>query len=224
MKRIYSIATFVLVACSTAVTFGAGRDVNTCTNICAGQNVACKGQESACGGGSGSGLSGGLNALGDRVNWGATTTIMVDNVGSISSTKKYRLSLPGVNEKKIIRLTPTRGNLANQQIDVMLVSFDVQSSLPKNLPSIVVRDLKEAAKSSFKYVTKIYRRTGNEKLWVEISKNPILLNTAPTAAGVYLDLTFSNDGLVTVPSSMVTDQYGNKSMMEGMSIDLAAFL
>lgn len=224
MKRISIVLTALVIIASTQLLFGAGKNVNTCVNLCGGYNVSCKDQKAACDVGNTGGL---LNFFKDRVEWN-TTKARYENLGIINQQRKANIILPNAGQMKVVALTPADGPLADQQIQVLFVAFDVTQPLTSNVTAAIKKQLNfmnnklTTGESSYHYLTKVYRKIQGERQWVEMFD--IASADQPGSSGMALAVTIAPTGtVITNQPIYVTEPNGNQSTISaGVTIDLAA--
>jgi len=210
-----------------------GRDTTTCSNVIAGTNQNVKGQTTNCTGGAdeGGGLGDimGLNAFKDKVSWTIKRGTPKQNLGKITADKDFELQYPAVGKMKQVSFTPTEGNMANTNVDILFVSFSIYNTdknlvLPnedtaakKNLTDQLAA-LKKA-QSPFANLIKIYRKMGTERQWEERAE--LYTKTNPESDKMTTKWTLMPNGMVKAADKLYqTDINGITTEYPGDTFDL----
>jgi hypothetical protein len=214
-----------------------GGQINTCSIVCAGNDVMCEGSNANCGGTISNEkieTHNSVNAYGDRINWGSLNMLQKEegfsfvSLGNIARNKDYSLQLPAVDTKKVVQIIPTEGFFAYKKMDILFVSFDLQN-LPSYLNNkkfeLVRKDLNLKKKRSnlFRYVVKLYRRTGDEKDWVEIQKKGAVLSAVEPSV-LKTNITISPSAVVTIPAMEQFNKSGETVFTKAQPVDCGAIL
>jgi hypothetical protein len=202
----------------------AGRDVQTCTNICGGNNVYCK-QKQSCHGSTGNSGAFGLNSVGQKFYWNTTGTQRV-NFGRISSTQSFSLRIPEVGSKMIYSFTPTQGSLPGKKIDMLFVAVDAAHKDFAGLPKNLVKQIKEAMNfpnlADAKTVVYVYGQIQGSKEWTEITHAFIDKETTAGLDPVRATLAPNSD--ITIKGFPHMQLDGTYKQMDDWTINAVTFL
>jgi hypothetical protein len=149
MKFKLLLGVTLTVALSNIISAPAVGDFNICTNVCAGNNISCKNQYLNCG--STHQEEGG--ALGDLLNsatdaserfydWKNLKGVRTQDLGLVKGEMmNFSTKFPATGQKNIVQFTPSDGALSGRKVNLLFVSFDLNS---KRYPTNTPKDLMEA--------------------------------------------------------------------------------
>jgi len=197
-------------------------DINVCTNICAGSNVSCKNQALNCGSShqeEGGGLSDLLNSavdINDRFyDWGSLKSVRTENLGRIKGDMiNFSTYFPATGQKKIIKFTPTMGDLAGKEVRLLFVSFDLNSNrFPTKTPDKLSEDLKlfkeENKRNDIRYKSSVHifgQIEDGKKMWYDTGS--INLSSDPDDKDLNVTMQAMANGKIVITDADLLNQTG----------------
>jgi hypothetical protein len=182
-----------------------------CTNLNAYAKDAIVKQKMDC---KGTGTGGGLNAVGDQVQFANLPA--AESYGAVSMDKTVSIPFPQIGDIVVKEFQPTKGNFNGKTIQVLLASYSVLENPPAGTPQPLVKKLNMAVRQpkiyNEKSVLTVFRRlkpvTGKmmyrtrEPLWTEGST--VTFDIADPSMLGNQEFVIHPDGEVYLPGRDVT--------------------
>ncbi|HXW86576.1 MAG TPA: hypothetical protein VEK38_04510 [Candidatus Bathyarchaeia archaeon] len=215
MKKYIVIIAAVFITNSVMPTTG-----NICSNVIGGnkivgkQKMQCEGTGAGMGG---PGLSGALNAVGDRIRFD-TKGMQSTNLGSITSDKTISLSFPYLGSKQLYTYMTQDGT----KVDILIVAYSLNMPPWATTPDLVRKRIgilttnKKKGKASLmdkNSVLEVYRRLDNENLWEQTVE--VILPADNPGDLAKERVTISPDGSITVPKFSTSVNFDMTQMSGG---------